>query len=34
MRGRGWSGRELMAERWKAFENLVDGVEHIEMVVL
>ena len=26
MRGKEWSGRELMAGRWKAFESLIDGV--------
>lgn len=30
MRGREWSGRELMGERWKAFEDLIDAVAHIE----
>lgn len=30
LRGRGWSGREFMAESWKVFENLVDWVVHLE----
>lgn len=34
MRGREWSGRGFMRRRWKVFEEAIDGIEQLEMIVL